>query len=536
MHLLSESNVFIVLCVCCAPFGMKAEDSQGIRISFSQPGAVYHANEKGQIFITPNGKYNKLTLNITDIDGKEVEKKTYRVATDNVITHDFREKHLGYYALTAIGQRDDNSADTVKTGFGVIPDVTLHAKDWDSPFGVCGHFVRYDYKKKHIASVQQRLGIAWLRDESNWMKVAKENLLSDPDLDYLDKHNICWLNLFGYINSFNGIQGKDSVWRWDEDLALLKKYVELTKGHFQVFESQNEPNNFGGWSKRWPHPQGQQWRPHGWGKPFSDLLKQMHDSIAAVDPGIRLMWPGEDEWIEYFVEKNNAASRIDITTIHPYVNASFYPETEKYATGEYARRKAALRKLGVNPEIWVTELGWTTYQSQGKNERYIPVTEKQQAAFLVRTYLSHLYYGAKKVFWYELADEPFGIHNPESSFGLIRFDESLTVKPSAVAYSNMVNMYRHAVPTGKYTGNCYGFAYRNADENMLCLWTKEKPQEEILSLPHTKKVTLTDIYGRSRTLKVRKGQIRLTISGSPVTLTGINDKDMEALYTPRPTD
>ena len=236
------------------------------------------------------------------------------------------------------------------------------------------------------------------------------------------------------------------------------------------------------------------------------------------------------------MEKNDAASRIDITTIHPYVNASFYPETEKYATGEYTRRKDALKKLGVNPEIWVTELGWTTYQSKGKNERYIPVTEKQQAAFLVRTYLSHLYYGAKKVFWYELADEPFGIHNPESSFGLIRFDESLTVKPSAVAYSNMVNMYRHAVPVGKYKGNCYGFAYRKKKENMLCLWTKDMPKDELLSLPNTKRVILTDIYGRSRTLKVNKGNIRLKIDGSPVTITGIDNKDIKALYSPRPTD
>lgn len=42
------------------------------------------------------------------------------------------------------------------------------------------------------------------------------------------------------------------------------------------------------------------------------------------------------------------------------------------------------------------------------------MTEYEQAAYLVRTYLSHLYYGAKKVFWYEMADEPFGPNNPES--------------------------------------------------------------------------------------------------------------------------
>lgn len=183
--------------------------------------------------------------------------------------------------------------------------------------------------------------------------------------------------------------------------------MELTKGHFAVFESQNEPNNFGGWSKRWPHPQGQQWRPQGWGKPFTDLIKQMCDSIRSVDPSIKLMWPGEDEWIEYFVHERGAAPYIDITAIHPYVNDKIYPETEKFASGFYDEHQRGLKKMKVPTEMWVTEVGWTTYKNNGEPNRYIPVTEYEQAAYLVRTYLSHLYYGAKKVFWYEMADEPF---------------------------------------------------------------------------------------------------------------------------------
>lgn len=73
--------------------------------------------------------------------------------------------------------------------------------------------------------LQQKLGIAWVRDESNWKRVVEENLDSDPDLDYLDRHHICWLNLFGYINSFDGIQNDKGVWTWNKDVSILKKYV-----------------------------------------------------------------------------------------------------------------------------------------------------------------------------------------------------------------------------------------------------------------------------------------------------------------------
>lgn len=80
-----------------------------------------------------------------------------------------------------------------------------------------------------------------------------------------------------------------------------------------VYESQNEPSNFAGWNKRWPHPQGQKWRPQGWGVPFTDLVKQMHDSIKAVNGDIKLIWPGEEEWIEYFDDnREDVANHIDL--------------------------------------------------------------------------------------------------------------------------------------------------------------------------------------------------------------------------------
>jgi hypothetical protein len=327
------------------------------------------------------------------------------------------------------------------------------------------------------------------------------------------------------------VQGSHGIWRFDEDVSMIKKYVEMHKGHFHVYESQNEPNNFGGWSKRWPHPQHQEWRPQGWGKAFADLLIQMHDSIDAVDPTIQFMWPGEDEWTEYFVAERNAAPAIDITSIHPYVNKSIYPETEKFATGYYAEHKKGLEEMKVPTEMWVTEIGWSTYDLDKEPERYVPVSEYEQAAYLVRSYLLHLYHGAKKVFWYETNDEPFGEDNPESYFGIVRNNPQLTVKPSAVAFANMVNNYRYATPVGKYTGEgVYGFGYLNKENKpQLCLWLEKSEKTETIILTKTKSVTVTDMFGRTKKLTVSGGKINIPLGAYPLTITGIAEKDFETI-------
>ena len=530
--------VCIICAVCACVFDLGAgnkpdEKEPEIRIEFEQPGAVYLKNERIKVAVEiDDPSTTVLRIEMLDVDMKTIGKPTYlkkKDAGSSSFDYEFKERELGYYYLKIT---DENSGKSAQEGFGVIPDVRLTKKDWDSPFGICGHYQRY--KDWRVGDVQQKLGIAWVRDEADWQGVAQKGLARDPYLEYLNSKNICWLALFNYVNSYNGVQGADSIWKWDEDVSMIKEYVKKHKGDFHVYESQNEPNNFGGWSKRWPHPQNQQWRPHGWGKPFADLIKQMHDSIKAIDPTLKLMWPGEEEWIEYFVEERGAAPYIDVTCIHPYVNKGKYPETSSFANGEgYKEMRDELSRLKVPTEIWATELGWSTYKTDGEPERYMPVTEVEQAAFLWRSYLLHLYNGAEKVFWYEMVDEDFGAENPESYFGLLRFNSKITVKPAAVAYSNLIHNYRHAKVLGRFFDReVYGFAYSNKGNSQLCLWTEKESKNITLNLKKTKQLILTDIFGREKKLKVENGTVHINVGFSPLTIKGIDKRDMEGLYIP----
>lgn len=82
----------------------------------------------------------------------------------------------------------------------------------------------------------------------------------------------------------------------------------------------------------------------GLGCPFTDLVKQMHDSIKAVNGDIKLIWPGEEEWIEYFDDnREDVASHIDFTAIHPYILWRKYPETSPFYDGFYKMQKEMLK-------------------------------------------------------------------------------------------------------------------------------------------------------------------------------------------------
>ena len=94
----------------------------------------------------------------------------------------------------------------------------------------------------------------------------------------------------------------------------------------------------------------------------------------------------------------------------------------------------------------------------------------------------------------------------------------------------MVYNYRHAIPVGKYKGSSYGFAYENQGEPQLCIWREKDTAIETLFLPKTKKISVIDIFGREKTMKVSKGKIDLNIDIYPLTIKGIQKEDFKKLY------
>lgn len=509
-------------------------------ITFDRLGAIYHINDEGYAMVraeaAANQKIDELNIEIVDIDGRCLKRTSEKVPNKfgRYYYVPLPINSLGYFYVRVIKTQKEVAVDTAQAGYGVIPDVTLQKKDPESPFGVGAHYARYaDWR---LGEIQQQLGMAWLRDKAGWKELDGQNVPHDPFIDYLNKYNICWLPILDYVDAWHGAQDEKGFWHFDDDAAAIGRYVKKNKGLLYVYESQNEPNNFAGWKYRFPHPEGQNWRPQGWGTAFTDLAIQITDTIRNIDPKVRVMWPGEEEWTEFLLEaRQQTASHIDFTAIHPYVLWIMYPELTKFANNYYPQQKAMLKSHGVSDEIWITETGWSTYTPDSTKRHFPYVTELQQAQLLVRNYLIHLYRGAKKVFWYEFVEEPFGIYDPETSFGLLRYDNMLTVKPAAVAYANMVNNFRNLTPLGELKANdekTYGFIYSKEGKNQpyaLAIWHLDSNSKQPLNLQYTKQLTSTDIFGRKTIYNVTNGHIDIPISANVQCITGFDYRDLKKL-------
>ena len=105
-----------------------------VEIKFDQAGAVYNPQEAGYATIKVNDtSLNKIKITILDANHKPVKKAKTYIVKENQVIFPFKIKDLGYYYLQITS---DSSSEKTEEGFGVIPNVTLTQKDWDSPFGI----------------------------------------------------------------------------------------------------------------------------------------------------------------------------------------------------------------------------------------------------------------------------------------------------------------------------------------------------------------------------------------------------------------
>ena len=125
-------------------FGKSQENV--IDITFNKLGAAYHKNESGnavcKVIKANNDITYEVVVEIVDIDKKPIGyKKTYTLSSpfERYYYVPFQFSELGYYYLSVSFLHEDKVIFSKQEGLGVIPDVTLTKKDYDSPFGVGAH-------------------------------------------------------------------------------------------------------------------------------------------------------------------------------------------------------------------------------------------------------------------------------------------------------------------------------------------------------------------------------------------------------------
>jgi hypothetical protein len=113
---------------------------------------------------------------------------------------------------------------------------------------------------------------------------------------------------------------------------------------------------------------------------------------------------------------------MDVVSIHPYQGDLGSLSPDKGGLAEQIRGvQKLLAEHGYRKPIWLTEIGHRTTGTHG----HTSVTEEQQAAYLIRTYVIALASGAERVFWFNLQDW-------EEYWGIVR--QNFERKPAFDAY------------------------------------------------------------------------------------------------------
>ena len=180
----------------------------------------------------------------------------------------------------------------------------------------------------------------------------------------------------------------------------------------------------------WNEPTTQAFWRHDladYGGLFAAMYQPAYAAIKGVDPSARVMYDESGTAIDTALGLTSANH--EILAVHSY-SGGLDPDTALAAPtlprGGTGTAPAAISSLvSAGKPVWITETGYPTDGT---------VTYRQQAQYLVRSFVDFLAAGVMKEFWFKFHEDGPG---EENLYNLVFKDE--TPKPSYVAYATMTH-------------------------------------------------------------------------------------------------
>lgn len=386
--------------------------------------------------------------------------------------------------------------------------------DQSMPFGINAHLanrVRDDEQDAAVALMREA-GIQWAREEISWDKLQRTKggpylWTGDGSGFYnydraIERMSRAGINVLGLL-AYNPAWFKSKNPALDEWIGDWGDYVYQVvarygrdRGQIKYWEIWNEPNL----------------RKSGYEsglytiKDYVRVLDVARAAAKAADPeavivlgGITSIWselPTEQDYdiptyLRLLYEAGGWNS-FDILGIHPYSPgppeaASWRRDRTMDFEAELRQVDALLREFGSKP-VWITEVGWSSYQG------FYGVTEDDQANFMVRMYLLAMAHPTvERIFWYDLRNDThpnapyerpiYNNREVEFHFGLLRRTYPLDPqrgdlrKPSFAAYRTMTSIlqgmrFESVLANGDHPGMPGTFAYRfnGGSRGAVVLW------------------------------------------------------------------
>ena len=447
---------------------------------------------------------------------------------------------LGYYhvKLKLTGGPHEAAAET---RYAVIPsNPALNRKDPDSPFGVNTHF-NQGYPAAH-GPIAKRAGIEWIRDGESGAPDGKH----DAAVDVAEANNLNYLACITWWLSPTHQQFKQHLaangnapesWDFREAVNWYRTYAETFGGRVDYYDLINEPHG------PWSEVLGGNWAGGPWLKAYVQFGRAVSSAIRSADPKATIFWEDCDSLVWYKqLHELGIADELDVLSPHPYNlhRSNPLPENHPMVSGQLAEFKSFVNEKKLDWRIWSGEVGFASYTIGQKNVSafYPGWTQPQQAQMLVRMMVLQLYGGVEKIFWYQIYDSGWDPEDVEQNFGLITPDN--LPKPSIVAYANLIDRLRGTRWLGRVliSGAADAYAFEKVDRPMVVAWRFNDAGNESLQIySDVKELTITDIYGQSRTIPVEKTatgrRVILPLTESPIYIDGLSRTDLAQAMRPK---
>jgi hypothetical protein len=380
----------------------------------------------------------------------------------------------------------------------------------DSPFGICAttwshagagtaEFNR-DAPTRRLALVKE-LGAAWERCDFWWGRIEPEpGKYVFDDYDYaIEQYQRLGINpliILCYASAWYG-RAPDTDQERQRYADWVAAMVTHYRGKVGAWEIWNEPNI------------AQFWQPQPNVEQYAALLKDAYRAAKRADPKCLIIGgvtagPGL-QFIEPLL-KLGGGDFMDAISVHPYQG----DPPEQVLPEALEALKALLARYDFRKPIWITEVGFAT-----KPWEMAPVTERQQADWLVRTYVLALAAGVQKIFWFNLQDW-------SETWGLIRANWS--PKDGFFAYQTMTKMLGagrllRALPSSAGGGRAYVFEEPgHPDRAVIVAWAVGPADHRARLTVATGggRVLARDVLGGRLTGAIAGGRGTFELSDSPI--------------------
>jgi len=340
----------------------------------------------------------------------------------------------------------------------------VRAENYPQPiqtFGVQGHFGRHSagWDFNTLLPFMKKMGVDYIKDEIYWHMVEQkqgEYKIDQANEDFVNAARANGIRLIFSLTYGN------SLYKNNLDPDAYANYCKFMASHFKgrvdVWEIWNEPQNFGFKAQYGGEWNGKNNSP--WVEKFSILVEKAARAIRSANPSATIITSGGNPPSTHYLltRFKDRFKDIDGLVDHPYP-FRLPPETIPYGGPEIFQRdgvvtadadhsySSMLRRLrslgkhvnGKGPSIWITEVGYTTFNHHAnENALYSGFTQEAQAAYLVRMVVQSLGEKVSAVCLYDLKDDGSNVYEAENNFGLI--DMENRPKISAQAFMRLTEI------------------------------------------------------------------------------------------------